>query len=180
MSRVRSDRLYVRNELLSLEVNQSPRTVSQVKHKWKSRLFSFLKLKQLLNLIMISVPKLLRMGVKLPALHCRKIAPYCHISSATVSSPVSSCFYYSSPTVFFTALSFLGTIMFTGGFNQWVTRTLFLPGLSDKNTCSLHKPGPHKAIMSPGSLEHLETSQTNWFFFSPLSQKPVWLKQSNL
>lgn len=33
MSKVCSDRLYVRNELLSLEVNQSPRIVSQVKHK---------------------------------------------------------------------------------------------------------------------------------------------------
>lgn len=48
--------------------------------------FSFLKLKQLLSLIMVSVSKFLRMRVKLPALHCRKSAPYCHITSATASS----------------------------------------------------------------------------------------------
>lgn len=36
MSKVCSERLYVRNELLGLEVNQSPKSVCQVKH---SRLF---------------------------------------------------------------------------------------------------------------------------------------------
>lgn len=113
------------------------------------------------------------MGVKLLALYCTKTAPYCRITSATVPAPEFPLVSYSSPTVFFPAPSFLGTITFIGGFNQWVTRILFLPGLSDKNMCSLRKPGPHKAIKSSGSLEHLEMSQTNWFFFSPLSQKSV-------
>lgn len=39
MSKVCSDRLYVRNELLSSEVNQSPRTVSQVKQMKKQVVF---------------------------------------------------------------------------------------------------------------------------------------------
>lgn len=42
MSKVCSERLYVRNELLGLELNQSPKTVCQAKH---SRLFFLPELK---------------------------------------------------------------------------------------------------------------------------------------
>lgn len=44
MSKVCSERLYVRNELLGLEVNQSPKTVCHVKH---SRLFFLPEVKTL-------------------------------------------------------------------------------------------------------------------------------------
>lgn len=47
------------------------------------------------------------------------------------------------------------------------------PGFISQNISSFHKPGPHKAIKSSGSLGHLETTQTNWFFFSSLSQMSV-------
>lgn len=171
MSKVCSNRLYVRNELLGIEVNQSPKTFVK-SNKWKGR-FLLPEVKTFARFHDTGFQVTEDRGEAT----CSTLQENCpilsHHFSYCVFSRVSSYLSYSSPTVFFPALSFLGTIMFTGGFNQWVTRTLFLPGLSDKNTCSLHKPGPHKAIKSPGSLEHLEMSQANWFFFSPFSQKPV-------
>lgn len=178
MSKVCSERLHVRNELLGLEVNQSPKSVCQVKH---SRLFFLPEVKTVAQFNNYISSQLTGDGGEAT---CSTLQENCLILSYHFSYCVFSSFLVSllllPYCLFPPAPSFLGTIMFPGGFNQWVTRTLFLPGSSDKYTCSLHKPGPHKAIKSPGSLEYLETSQTNWFFFSPLSQKPVWLKQSNL
>lgn len=170
MSKVCSETLYVRNELWGLEVNQSPKSVCQVKH---SRLFFLPEVRtvaQFNNGISFQVTE---DGGEATCSTLQENCPILsdHFSYRLLQLPLVSL---TRPLPSFSpAPSFLGTIMFTGGFNQWVTKTLFLPGLSDKNTCSLYKPGPHKAIKSPGSLEHLEMSDKLVFLLTSLSEACV-------